>query len=888
MKKQLLNALLCCLMLVPATSAKADTVVEGQSTEGKDFWVTFPRADESGGKAAKPFLAISAKHAGDNTIHITNTKLNFDSTVVMTAADNRYKEVEIPDQYCYLTDGDDSNDNCFKSLHITATDTISLYAGNWPWKLDDGKKVCASFDVANVLPQPSLKEEYVIQAYSPSDHDGDAKSQGSHFAIIATEDNTVVDYCLTARTNEMWEAIDDAYYSVDPLTPEQEALVNYQLGDTLTTPVLQKGQIFYIWTGMGAKSEYDLTGSWLKARNNKKIAVFNGVPHTNIPYKVRNRDQLFEQAMPVQYWGTKFAVTASDGRLKDILGILALNDGTEVRINGNLVYTFDFATNPKHFWEFEYNVNGKDYTFESCFVETSCPCAVHQIMVSNAYDRDKEAPGDPSLAWLNPIEQVISDITFSTFQNYNHYVNIVTDTANVKFMRLQGLANQPDSSLANVFTQLNGNDSLAYARIKLDNSPKAYTLTGKTGFIANVYGLGNKESYSYSVGGSTKPLTQYITINGQIFTPDAENTLCGEDTIKFACHPDYEYEKIEWYFGDGESDLSNTDSVLHYYKQGGSYPAYVLIYRKSSNLCVGQNAVDSIPITVTIGRYVFAINEIEIPCPVEGQQQRKGKIFYSNEGHVNLQGDNVLIEFDEVAKADDFDDSELDLSNPDYFQITIPEKAQPEKSYGIHIKITSECGGTDTTMHFMLPFDNDVITQRYDNVLGLLASSFEGETLSDYQWYRVSGNDTTVVEGQVSANLNFYDLPYGGDLNDTYYLCFTINKGQSNEVMSCACAKAFSNNGKQHTFDENPENVNITATYEIKSDKVFVNADWKGKTDVECYAQWIGVDGRVYNNMRFDIPDGGCTIPTPNENGLFLLRVVTGRGSRSFKFIINK
>ena len=83
------------------------------------------------------------------------------------------------------------------------------------------------------------------------------------------------------------------------------------------------------------------------------------------------------------------------------------------------------------------------------------------------------------------------------------------------------------------------------------------------------------------------------------------------------------------------------------------------------------------------------------------------------------------------------------------------------------------------------------------------------------------------------------------------------------------------------------EELSITATYSyIHGDKIFVNADYNGKTDIECYAQWINASGKVYKDMKFNIPDGGCTIDTPNEPGLYLLRVCTDGKNRSFKFII--
>ena len=156
--------------------------------------------------------------------------------------------------------------------------------------------------------------------------------------------------------------------------------------------------------------------------------------------------------------------------------------------------------------------------------------------------------------------------------------------------------------------------------------------------------------------------------------------------------------KIVWNFGDGSPireipyEDRHIDSIVpHYYTASGSYPAYVLIYRESSHVCAGQNAVDSIPITVTIGRYQFAIENIEIPCPEDGKAYI-GKIFYSNEGHVNLHGDNVTVEFDAIAKADGFKDSELEITDT-YFQINIPSTAKPDTEYGI-LKMSSRSAMT--------------------------------------------------------------------------------------------------------------------------------------------------------------------------------------------------
>ena len=337
--------------------------------------------------------------------------------------------------------------------------------------------------------------------------------------------------------------------------------------------------------------------------------------------------------MPTKYWGNTFVLTASKGRPADIIRVLALNDETTVYVNGDSVYTFNFSNNPKHFWEFPIGAQGTYAKDSSCVLTTSCPCAVHLFLTSQKYGGGGKVDGDPAMLWVNPIEQQIDQVTFATYKSLgkngdgsdrttSHYVNIVTDQPELMTLG--------DQSIASSFKPVSGSNTYFYTQYFLGNADRSYTLKSNgSNFIAHVYGFTQNESYGYSAGGATKPLTQYITINGQVFTPESENTLCGEDTIKFACHPDYEYEKIEWYFGDGTSNLENLDSVAHYYKESGVYDAYVLIYRKSSNICVGQDAVDRIPIKVTIGRYQFAIGDVDIPCPEDGRDY-VGKIYYTN------------------------------------------------------------------------------------------------------------------------------------------------------------------------------------------------------------------------------------------------------------------
>ena len=557
-----------------------------------------------------------------------------------------------------------------------------------------------------------------------------------------------------------------------------------------------------------------------------------------------------------------------------------------MRINGTLVHTFDFAnTDKKQYWEFTIGDQGTYAKTGSCVVTTSCPCATHLFLASKKADNVDN--GDPAMLWVNPIEQQIDQVTFATYSSKNgttaHYVNVVTDQPD-----LMTLTNGT-TPVAMTFNPVDGSTTYSYAQVSLGSQATSYTLKSNgSNFIAHVYGFTSNESYGYSAGGATVPLSQSIYINGEEFSPDKENNLCGKDTVKFECKPDFMPDSVIWHFGDGTPDVKliqdTTTVVKHYFNGTQDFQASCSIYRNSSNVCVGQSAVTVIPITVKIGRYSFSIGQPDIPCPENGKQA-PGKIPYTSS--IDLAGKNVTVDFDDAAKAAGFVITDLTIK-PGYFELHIPDNAEPGVKYGITIDIKSDCGDTTAVLPFRLPVGNDVIAQRYNNVLGLLKDhpQFKGLTLSDFQWYRVS--DSTAIEGQVSSNLNMYDLPKDSYKNESFYVCYYINKGLADETYTCACAKMFGEDASEHSFEVNPDSLIITANYDYKDNKIFVNANYRGEKDIECYAQWITASGNIYGDLKFDIPDGGCTIPTPNENGLYLLRVVTDGKSRSFKFVINK
>lgn len=576
------------------------------STEGQDFWVTFMQwnqyiSKDEDKKSRELKLTISAVNECD--VHIENTTTGFKRDIHVPA-NSSVEEVisrgygnENNENSCYIKENE--TPDLYRALHVTSTEIISLFAGNY---------VNKSFDAANVLPTPALLDDYLIQTYPPSDHED--KPQGSHFAIIAVEDGeTIVDYNLTTKTEG---------------------------GKTGAQSVkLKKGQVWYVWTGKNKDDAGDLSGTTVKARNGKKIAVFQGCPHTNIPNKVRDRDHIYSQAMPTAYWGTEFGITASRKHRRDIIAVMALNDGTEVYRNAPdggkiLIHTFDFNKDKKKYWTFEigeelaYCADGdrSDYSGKlppplivdsSCYISTSCPAGVHLFMVSNRYDNvvekvdDDTLVSDPAMLWISPIEQVIKEINFATYKTQQakfHFMNIVTDSANVKTMTWNG------QSIKEHFHSLMGNPEYAFARIEINEGN--HNLKGETGFLAHVYGYGERESYAYSCGSST--VQRSITFNGTPLMIDsvAPGKFCVNEPIEMKLRiGNNNYQSVVWDFGDGISENGGS-SITHTYNAPGWYD--LTVSAEYINSCTNKKYNEDYSLTFRVVRPDTVIDSVRHEC----------------------------------------------------------------------------------------------------------------------------------------------------------------------------------------------------------------------------------------------------------------------------------
>ena len=313
--KRFFRLLMCGTLFLGITAP-----VWGQaSTQGKEFWVSSSLVCSPDKATPTPYIAVSAEKACTVTIR---GGVGGAINIVQQVAAGSWNEfgnnakpeqknpaaglinVHMDASKWYPVSMTNANNvstlaaqkNMF-GLHITATENISVYVI---------LSSLHSMDASNILPLSALGSEYYTQDYW-SKVKSDFNDAVGLTTILGTEDNTTIDITPNGDTFDGW------------------------LSGTTHQITLNQGQTYYLITKKGER----LAGTHIMAKDGKKIAVYCGVPITNIPTGIAARDCLFEQSMPVDYWGTQFIATRSLEKNGNLIGITATQPGTWIKVDGH-------------------------------------------------------------------------------------------------------------------------------------------------------------------------------------------------------------------------------------------------------------------------------------------------------------------------------------------------------------------------------------------------------------------------------------------------------------------------------------------------------------------------------------------------------------------------
>ena len=556
------------------------------STQGKEFWVSSTLVCSPNKATPAPYIAISAEKACTvkieggvgNAISITQqvaagswnefgngntSQTNPNAGMVKVPMDaSKWYPTSMSDASQVRTLAGQKN---MYGLHITATENVSVYVI---------LSSTNSMDASNILPVTALGSEYYTQDYWPIVK-SDFNNTVSMVTILATEDGTKVDIIPNGNTYDGHN--DGQLYTVE----------------------LVKGQTYYLMSEV----DKQITGTHIQARDNKKIAVYCGVPLTNLPTDIAARDCLFEQSMPVEYWGTQFIVTRSLQKNGNLIGITATVDGTELKVDG---YQQAFINQGETFYMMLQSTNDPNgnkpgtspidlvVTADVAYIETSCPSAVYNYDTGNSYkgkngDEIDNSKGDPSSIWVSPIQQKINAITFGTCytnKTQDHFLNVVTETATCNDTKLIALYGQNtlDKTSLLTWTPVPGNTRYSYARAKIGDSSTAqysvFRLSNPKGVLATVYGNGNDESYAYSAGSAA--VEQGVNVEGITFPDGYRNTtdkFCIGSELSFDANVGSdEITRVDWDFGDGITENNGTVQISHQYTTPGWYDVKANLY----------------------------------------------------------------------------------------------------------------------------------------------------------------------------------------------------------------------------------------------------------------------------------------------------------------------
>lgn len=429
---------LCLLFCFISSNAFA------QSTVGTDFWVTFmPNyTDTVTVMPVELNVVVAAKRTCE--VSVMHPQSGWIESLIVDAGTTT---INIPSELAYFENASDTILN--NAFHVACKDSISLYVSNY-------RK--ATFDVSNVLPVNTLGCSYIVQV-SPPYPPHFAPYMCSEISIVATEDETAIEIDLTYDSQ-------NGHFAHQPFCVTLDAGQSYQIQCDYNGPS-------------------DLSGTRITSVDGKPIAVFAGDRGCEIPLGHYAVEHIFEQMIPIEYWGQRFVVMRS-GSLKDKVRVTALNDNCRVFKDGALLITL---------------VSGETFEFETdreaSYIETTEPALVYKYLTCATYNFPYPGPvlGDPSMVYVAPLSCPVDYAMFPTFSQSceYHYVNVVTETAYVGGMMLDGLP------IDACFRVVPGKDEYSFANIEI--GPTSHTLSCSLGgFIADTYGLGEWESYAFSVG----------------------------------------------------------------------------------------------------------------------------------------------------------------------------------------------------------------------------------------------------------------------------------------------------------------------------------------------------------------------------------------------------
>ncbi len=201
-------------------------------------------------------------------------------------------------------------------------------------------------------------------------------------------------------------------------------------------------------------------------------------------------DHLVEAVLPSSMWGRRFLTVPLATRLGDKFRVVADVDGTEVRVDGELVATLDAGRLHELFLD------------EPAEITTSAPALVAQYSRGTVADGRE---GDPFMMLVPPFEQWLDRYTVASVAGMpRHYLNLVIRDGEQDSVRVDG-APVDDELWMPI-----GDSDYVGAQVEVDVGE--HRATADRPFALFAYGFGPFESYGYPGGMATAPVAKVAAL----------------------------------------------------------------------------------------------------------------------------------------------------------------------------------------------------------------------------------------------------------------------------------------------------------------------------------------------------------------------------------------
>lgn len=374
------------------SAQQADTTSPAPSAiknpEGKEFWLCFMKnfKDDDKRQTKANDLLLELFITGDKDANVKIEVKSIGLTKTIFVPGGTVKSIKI-DPLAQVRSFEIIEQQ--QAVHITSDNPISVYGLNRRFQ---------TTDTYLGLPVEVLGTEYRIMSYYITD------DLLSMFAVVATENNTIIEIAPTVQT----------YSGKKP--------------NDLYKVTLNKGDVYQV-AGMktpGSKLKSDLTGSYIKS--NKKIAVFSGHQCAYVPSvtpEIIACNHLAEQLPPLHAWGKHFYIGRMKLRSKYTYRVLAHYPNTKLFENSNLLQVL----NPGEFFEKQ---SDKD-------IQLTADKPVLVAQYSQGF-KNGDSIGDPMMLLISPTQQFLRKYRFATPVNgeWEHIINIVVPSNSIQTMQLNG------------------------------------------------------------------------------------------------------------------------------------------------------------------------------------------------------------------------------------------------------------------------------------------------------------------------------------------------------------------------------------------------------------------------------------------------------------------